>query len=243
MECILDLFARSLPDTTWPMKASEVLCVDKILRIRFAAEQLVLSWSLTRPGFFCADTAAWREASDADLAIDVDPAVLIRAGLTWADYGEDVRLMTLRDVGKNHRAKRQCGDAIAFCLATVDLANAGRVGADTPHLGQSGTINLVAQLNQPLNEARLIEALSIAAEASTAAAMDIDWTRDGLFINGTGAHCIAVACPVGGRRQSFAGLHTEAGQAIGVAVDDNVLPGGRAWVAEKTCTSQGSQER
>lgn len=79
MECTLDLFARNVPDTTWPMKAPEVLCVDKILGVRFAAEQVVLSWSLTRSGFVRADTAVWLEVSDADLP---------SARLTWASYGE-----------------------------------------------------------------------------------------------------------------------------------------------------------
>jgi hypothetical protein len=160
MDCSLDLFARNVPDTTWPMKAPEVLCLDKSPGVRFAAKQAVLSWSLTRPGFVRADTAVWLEVSDADPPIDIAPVDLPRAGLTWADYGEAAQLMTLRDVTKNHPAKRQCGDAIAFYLATVDLANAGRVGADTPRLGQSGT-----------------------------------------------------------------------------------MAGGRAWMAEQTCTSQGSQER
>ncbi len=234
MDCTLDLFARNVPDTTWPMKAPEVLCVDTILAVRFAGEQVVLSWSLARPGSVRADTVVWLKVSEADL---------LRARLTWAGYGEAVQLMTSRDVRKNHPAKRQCGDVIAFCLATVDLANAGRVGADTLHLGQAGTINLVAQVNQPLNEAGLIEALSIAVEARRTAVIDLEWTWDGLFVTGTGTDCIAVACPVGGRRQSFAGLHTEAGQEIGAAVYDEVLAGGREWAAEKIYKSQGSQER
>lgn len=100
MDCSLDLFARNVPDTTWPMKAPEVLCLDKSPGVRFAAKQAVLSWSLTRPGFVRADTAVWLEVSDADPPIDIAPVDLPRAGLTWADYGEAAQLMTLRDVTK-----------------------------------------------------------------------------------------------------------------------------------------------
>jgi len=225
------------------MKAPEILCAGKTLAVRFAAEQAVLSWSLTRPGFVRADTVAWLEVSEADLPIGVDPAALLRERLAAAGYGDAVQLMTSRDVAKHHQATRQSGDATAFCLATVGLANAGRVGADTPHLGRTGTINLVANIDQPLNEAGLIEALSIATEARTAAVIDLGWTRDGQVVTGTGTDCVAVACPVADRRETYAGLHTDVGRAIGGAVYDAVLAGGREWVNEKTDWRQESKRR
>ena len=238
-----DLFSFALPDTTWPMKAPEILCVDKTLAVRFAAEQAVLSWSLTRPGFVRADAVAWLEVSETDLPIGVDPAALLSDRLTAAGYGDAVQLMTSRDVKKHHQAVGESGEATGFCLATVGLANAGRVGADTPQSGRVGTINLIAHVDQPLDEAGLIEALSIAAEARTAAVIDLGWTRDGLVVTGTGTDCIAVACPVADRRQTYAGLHTDVGRAIGGAVYDAVLAGGREWVNEKTDGRQGSKRR
>ncbi|MHB0953195.1 MAG: adenosylcobinamide amidohydrolase [Allorhizobium sp.] len=225
------------------MKAPEILCVDMTLAVRFAAEQAVLSWSLTRPGFVRADTIAWLEVSETDLPIGVDPAALLSDRLTAAGYGDAVQLMTSRDVKKHHQAVRQSGEATAFCLATVGLANAGRVGADTPHSGRVGTINLVAHVDQPLDKAGLIEALSIATEARTAAVIDLGWTRDGLVVTGTGTDCLAVACPVANRRQTYAGLHTDVGRAIGGAVYDAVLAGGREWVDEKALRRQGSKQR
>lgn len=240
MACAQDLSGLAVPDTTWPMKAPEIICIAKTLAVRFAAEQAVLSWSLTRPGFVRADTIAWLEVSEADLPIGVDPAALLRERLTTAGYGDAVQMMTSRDVTKHHQAVRQSGEATGFCLATVGLANAGRVGADTPHSGQAGTINLVAHIDQPLDEAGLIEALSIATEARTAAVIDLGWTRDGLVVTGTGTDCIAVACPVADQRETYAGLHTDAGRAIGGAVYDAVLAGGREWVNEKTDGRQRS---
>lgn len=240
MACAQDLSGLAVPDTTWPMKAPEIICIAKTLAVRFAAEQAVLSWSLTRPGFVRADTIAWLEVSETDLPIGVDPAALLRERLTTAGYGDAVQMMTSRDVTKHHQAVRQSGEATGFCLATVGLANAGRVGADTPHSGQAGTINLVAHIDQPLDEAGLIEALSIATEARTAAVIDLGWTRDGLVVTGTGTDCIAVACPVADQRETYAGLHTDAGRAIGGAVYDAVLAGGREWVNEKTDGRQRS---
>ena len=238
-----DLSSFAVPDTTWPMKAPEILCAGKTLAVCFAAEQAVLSWSLTRPGFVRADTVAWLEVSEADLPIGVDPVALLRDQLAAAGYGDAVQMMTSRDVRKHHQAVRQSGDAAAFCLATVGLANAGRVGADTSPFGRTGTINLVAHIDQPLDEAGLIEALSIATEARTAAVIDLGWTRDGLVVTGTGTDCIAVACPLADRRQTYAGLHTDVGRAIGGAVYDAVLAGGREWVDEKTDGRQGSKRR
>ncbi|CAD0216936.1 hypothetical protein EN41_20730 [Agrobacterium tumefaciens] len=159
MDCSLDLFARNVPDTTWPMKAPEVLCLDKSPGVRFAAKQAVLSWSLTRPGFVRADTAVWLEVSDADPPIDIAPVDLPRAGLTWADYGEAAQLMTLRDVTKNHPPNGNAATPLLSASRPLTLPMPA-VGADTPRLGQSGT-----------------------------------------------------------------------------------MAGGRAWMAEQTCTSQGSQER
>ncbi|OBZ93369.1 hypothetical protein ADU59_21110 [Pararhizobium polonicum] len=215
------------------MKAPEILCADKTLAVRFAAEQAVLSWSLTRPGFTRAATVAWLEASEADLPVGVDPIALLRDRLAAAGYGDAVQLMTSRDVRKHHQAVRHSGDATAFCLATVGLANAGRVGTCTPPTGRAGTINLVVHIDQPLDEAGLIEALSIATEARTAAIMDLGWIKDGLVVTGTGTDCIAVACPIADRRQTYAGLHTDIGAAIGNAVYDAVQAGGSEWVAEK----------
>ena len=235
------LFDLVLPDTTLGMNAPEIHCAGKTLAVRFGNPQSMLSWSLTRPGFVRADTVAWLEVSDADLPIDIDPAAMLRERLAATGYGEAVQLMTSRDVRKHHQAMRKDGDATGFCLATVGLANAGRVGADMPASARAGTINLVAQVDQPLNEAGLIEALSIATEARTAAVMDLGWTRDGLVVTGTGTDCIVVACPVSDDGRTYAGLHTDVGRVIGGAVYDAVLAGGLEWVAEKVGGRQRSE--
>ncbi|ADZ71531.1 adenosylcobinamide amidohydrolase [Polymorphum gilvum] len=243
MDTARDLFRTDGPDTTLAMSRPEIFCADKILAVRFGIEQVVLSWSLTRPGFSRADTVAWLEVAEADLPIDVDPIALLRGRLTEAGFGDAVQFMTARDIRKHHRATRRSGDATAFCLTTVGLANAGRVGETITGPRLIGTINLVAHVDQPLDQGGLVEALSIATEARTAAVMDLGWRKDGLLVTGTGTDCIAAACPLEGRTRTYAGLHTDIGAAIGGAVYDAVSAGGLQWLAENAEKTQGREER
>ncbi|WP_170976582.1 adenosylcobinamide amidohydrolase [Rhizobium sp. FKL33] len=222
------------------MNAPVIHCADKILAARFEDEQAVLSWSLTRPGFTRAHSVAWLEVSDRDLPVGVDPADLLRTGLAARGYGAAVQMMTSRDVRKHHRAECRQGEATGFCLATVGLANAGRVGHDAPHDGAAGTINLLAHVDRSLDQAGMIEALSIAAQARTSAVIDLGWKKNGLVVTGTGTDCIALACPATGPRQTYAGLHTDIGRAIGAAVYQAVLAGGREWVAERIEDVEGN---
>jgi adenosylcobinamide amidohydrolase len=214
------------------MTAPIITLAERVLSVRFSDRQRMLSWSLTRPGAVTTHTVAWLKVDDADLPIDVDPATVLRKRLEAAGHADAVQLMTSRDVRKHHQARHAFGAAKAFCLATVGLANAGRVGAAQRSHEQAGTINLVAQIDQALDDAGLLEAMSIAAQARTAAVIDLGLKRDGLLVTGTGTDCIVVACPSVGPRQTYAGLHTDIGRAIGAVVYDAVLAGGQEWAAE-----------
>lgn len=77
-----------------------------------------------------------------------------------------------------------------------------------------------------LSEAARLEALSIAAEARTAGIMDLGLTRNGRIVTGTGTDCIVVASPCGGPDAPFAGLHTDIGVSLGLAIYDAVTAGG-----------------
>lgn len=221
------------------MKAFAVTCAGPVLTATFLQPQTMLSWSLTRPGFVTARSVAWLRVSDADLPIGVDPAAMLETRLAAAGQADAVQLMTSRDVGKNHRAEAVCGNATASCLATVGLANAGRVGEPSGPGAVAGTINLLAHVDRSLSPAALIEALSIAAAARTAAIIDLGWRRDGKVVTGTGTDCIVVAAPqMGtGTGEAFAGLHTDIGAAIGRAVYDAVRRGGLEWIAERKETA------
>ncbi|MEJ5022716.1 adenosylcobinamide amidohydrolase [Ochrobactrum vermis] len=210
-------------------------CSGRVLAAEFPHQHNILSWSLTRPGFVSARSVAWLEVRNDDLTLDVDPAVLLQERLTEAGYSEAVQMMTSRSVQKHHVATRRSGEAHAACLATVGLSNAGRVGELSQMKMPAGTINLLAHIDRPLSVAAHIEAMSIAAEARTAAIIELGLTIGGRAATGTGTDCIAVSAPHGqtGEVASYAGLHTDIGAALGGAVYDAVSEGGRLWMKEQ----------
>jgi adenosylcobinamide amidohydrolase len=215
------------------MDAFSVSCTGPFLVAEFAAPQAMLSWSLTRPGFVTARKVAWLHVRNDDLPLGVDPAELLETRMAAAGHRDAVHLMTSRDVGHHHLATALSGAAAAACLATVGLGNAARVGSP-PMAGRPlGTINLLAHVDRPLSEGALVEAVSIAAQARTAAVIDLDLRLDGKPVTGTGTDCIVVAAPGVDGGEAFAGLHTDIGAAIGRAVYDAVREGGAAWISER----------
>ena len=92
-----------------------------------------------------------------------------------------------------------------------------------------GTINVALKVDRGLSEAALLELMSIATQARTAAVMDLDLPLSVGRATGTGTDCVAVAAPPGD--EPYAGLHTEIGEAAGRAVYSAVLEGGRGWMA------------
>lgn len=205
-----------------------------LLVASFEEPQRVLSFAPARPGFQRADRVAWLAVRNADLAPHVDPLALLQAKLGEHGLLGAVAMMTSRDVGRVRRADARIGAVAADCAATTGLSNAVRVQAPASVPPQTlGTINILAAVSAPLTDAGLIEALSIAAEARTAAVIDAGWRIDGGMATGTGTDCVAVAAPEGPDPSPYAGLHTEIGQAIGAAVYDAVLAGARDWIAER----------
>jgi adenosylcobinamide amidohydrolase len=79
-----------------------------------------------------------------------------------------------------------------------------------------------------LMTARDIRAYEVASAARTAALL----ADDGRAI-GTGTDCIAIACPAGETRETFAGLHTAIGTNIASAVFRAARAGRRAWEREQ----------
>ncbi|MDH6229570.1 adenosylcobinamide amidohydrolase [Mesorhizobium soli] len=227
--------------TSLVMAAFSISCMGSFLVAEFASRQTMLSWSLTRPGFVSTRKVAWLQVRNADLSLDVDPIALLEMKMGEAGHEDAVQLMTSRAVRKHHLAAASFGEANASCLATVGLGNAGRVGESPAASMPAGTINLLAHVDRPLTTAALIEAMSIATEARTAAIIDLDWRLDGRPVTGTGTDCIVVAAPDGEKPEQFAGLHTDIGAAIGRAVYDAVRQGGEVWVAEQAGSESGME--
>jgi adenosylcobinamide amidohydrolase len=222
------------------MNPFSVHCASPFLVASFPQPQAVLSWSLTRPGFAEVSSVAWLYVRDADLSMDVDPALLLRKSMQSAGLTDAVHLMTSRDITKHHMSQASFGRATATCLATVGLGNAVRVGSAPVAHQDVGTINLLVHVDRPLSQAALVETISIVAQARTVAMIDLPWKPSGLAVTGTGTDCIVVATPIHPDMEQFAGLHTDIGAAVGRAVYDAVWSGGHVWIAEQQRTEARS---
>ncbi|MEL6769288.1 MAG: adenosylcobinamide amidohydrolase [Pseudomonadota bacterium] len=190
----------------------------------------VLSWALNRPGFVTAQRIAWREVRNADLPKHRDAAAWFVAEIEAAGHTDAVCFLTSRSLRHFVATEASAEGVVARCIATVGLSNAERVGARR-HATAVGTINIAVAVSTPLADAALIEALSIAAEARTAAVIAHGPDTPNGRATGTGTDCIAVAAPPGAALH--AGLHTAVGEALGRAVLDAVAQGTQHWMAEQ----------
>jgi len=212
----------------------EIACRPPWLLATFRLPQRLVSWSLNRPGFVRADTVAWLQVSNADLPIDVDPTGVLESRLREKDIVDAVGLMTARDIREYVVARSDEGGTAVDVLLTLGLGNAvtidamGRPIDSVREAERVGTINALVACAQPLSDGALLEAISVAAAARTAALL----ADDGRSI-GTGTDCLAIACPIDGPQQTFAGLHTEIGKRIAATVFRAAREGRRAWEREQ----------
>ncbi|UYV35663.1 adenosylcobinamide amidohydrolase [Rhodobacteraceae bacterium D3-12] len=202
-------------------------------------EMQVLSWAVNRPGLVLARHVLWREVRNADLPPDRDVNDWLATELQGRNAAQAVTFLTSRDLrffAENHAV---AGDIKAHAVATVGFSNAERVGHRVDRRGKDwGTINVALRLNTGLTEPALIELMSIAVEARTAAVIDAQWPLPlnnavnlaSSMATGTGTDCVAVASPRG--QTKYAGLHTDIGEAAGCAVYDAVLEGAQEWIAQ-----------
>jgi adenosylcobinamide amidohydrolase len=210
----------------------------RALVVDLGAPHEVLSWAIVNGGRRRASAVAWREVRLAELGVNVDAASVLRETLAKLGVPEAVGLLTARDV-RRHEIERALRHGIeAECVATVGLGNVLAAG-DPTTAGPSptGTINLVCRTSVALGEEALLEACALAAEARPAAVMaaGIRSPLSGRPATGTGTDCIVVAAPCAGRRESFAGKHTDCGSAIGAAVFGAVARGVARWLEENRC--------
>lgn len=211
-------------------------CAPPFLVVRFAVPQRTLGWSLLHPGFAVVRDVVWVEVRNSDLGPTTDPRALLKARLAGSGLPQALAFMTSRDIRRHHLCERRVEGVAAACLTTVGLSNGERVGARKAPGGPShaGTINTLVHVSVPLGDGALVEALSIVAEARTAALIDSRRGARGTAVTGTGTDCIVVASPCGASPHgyaplAFAGLHTAVGEAIGGAVYDATRNGVEEW--------------
>lgn len=200
------------------------------LTVTFPAPQTMLSWSITHPGFTPASRVVWLEVRNKDLPPEIDALAFLTDKLKSAGFTDSPALITSRDISQHHLAQTSVDGVTATCLATVGLSNGERVGQrSTEPVPTPGTVNMLVHLSCAMTDAAFLEALSIAAEARTAAILDAGIKRDGIAITGTGTDCIVLAAPQSGEATAYAGLHTAAGETIGKSVYDAMRAGIDVW--------------
>ena len=201
-------------------------------------EMQVLSWAINQPGFVMARRIVWREVRNADLPKERDVAAWLAQELEAQKMQDAVAFLTSRDVSRFTDQSAKAGRTTARCIATVGLSNAERVGMRVNRQAQDrGTINIAVRLNTGLSRTALIEALSIATQARTAAVIDEGVPLPRGLATGTGTDCIAVAAPVG--PGDYAGLHTDVGEALGAAVYRATLQGVTEWKSDSGSVQRG----
>lgn len=199
------------------------------LRFDLGGPHQVLSWALNRPGFVTASAISWREVRNADLTPDLDVLDWLTCELVKRGTPDDVCFLTSRDIRAVTEHTTTAGTANARAVATVGLSNAEHIGTRLDRSGKDwGTINVAVQTDVALTQAALIEMMAIATQARTVAVMEVAHQLPTGIATGTGTDCIAVAAPAGDA--TFAGMHTDLGEAVGRAVYTAVLQGAQQWM-------------
>ena len=198
------------------------------LSVSFARPVRVISWAVNRPGLVSAQQLLWREVKNRDLPIDVDPVAWLQKELKARNALDAVTMLTSCDIGNYCVADAAIEDVQVKAIVTVGLSNAERIGKRLDWSKEGwGTINLAVIIDQGLKEWALLEAMSIATEARTAAVCDADIQIATGRATGTGTDCVAIAAPEGD--MAYAGLHTALGEAIGLSVYDAVSAAINKW--------------
>ena len=218
---------------------SLVTLADPWLEMDLKRKMRVLSWSVNRPGFVEASRILWREVKNGDLPRFMNVHDWLDRELRNHGATDAVTFLTSRRISQFEEIAATVGRTTAHAVATVGLSNAERIGHRVDYSNRNwGTINIAVRLNRGLTQAGLLEAMSIAVAARTAAVMETHLRLPSGVATGTGTDCIAIAAPRG--PSDYAGMHTEIGEAIGRAVYDAVQVGARKWSLEQLETPQSA---
>ena len=217
-----------------------IQCAPPFLIARLSSPHRALGWSLLHPGFAIVSDIVWVKVRNRDLGPGVDPSMLLRTRLAEAGFPDALAFMTSRDITRWRLSEACAEDAHAACLTTVGLSNGERIGSRGHGRAAAGTINTLVRVSRPLADGALIEAISIVAEARTAAIIESRRPTGAPSITGTGTDCIVVAAPCEGEPFWCAGLHTAVGEAIGAAVYRATREGAEEWDGENARASEAT---
>jgi len=179
----------------------------------------VAGWPIVGPAWGMASRIVWLQVKDADLPPGIEPEAYFGSRAKADGVTVEIGLMTAAEISL-HACERA---GLVTAVVTAGLTNGESVEPATlarpAEAWRAGTVNTVLHSAVPLTQGALFEAISIAAEARTAAILDLGLTlADGRKLSGTGTDCIVVAAPSGPNAEKHCGLHTEIGRRIGETV-------------------------
>jgi adenosylcobinamide amidohydrolase len=213
-------------------RAPRLSACRRWLEVDLCVPHSMVGWTLIGGGWHQAQRVFWHQVSDADLLPEVDAKLFFEERRKqWTTDTNGVGFLTGCSLDEFVEIRRDRGKLSVRCVATIGLRNALRIG-DPPGATafSPGTINILLHISQPVSECASLEALSLVAEARTAAVLDghVPSSIGTTIATGTGTDCIVVASPLGSNDDStlsYAGKHTELGHLIGSCVYDAVSQG------------------
>jgi len=201
---------------------------------RFAEQWAIVSWALVNGGWQRVTEVAWLYLQLGEIADVEEVGDWMRSQMRAEGLSGVVGFLTSRRAGAHVEATARDGECTAWAVGTVGLSNALRAGDSSGPIATPGTINLLVCCSQPLSVEAGMEALALCSEAKALAMLEsgVQSVRSGLAATGTGTDYLAVAWPVVGERQVYAGKHTSVGAAMGKAAYEAVALGVKGWLAE-----------
>ncbi len=217
-----------------------VVCKERWLTVSFPRPQMVLSWAIHGGGIKQTQTVAWRQVKNQELKPPVDANQFLKQSLIENGMVDAIGMLTSADLSLYQDVVRMREGIKVRCIATVGMTNALRIGDPSAQIEYAGTINLLCAVSAPLSIPALVETLSLAVEARTAAVMEAELPsiQSGLPATGTGTDCVVLTCPghADAPIENYAGKHTVLGSLVGEAVYEAVKSGLKMW--KKKCAEK-----
>lgn len=201
----------------------QVICSDQHILVSFERPMLCSSWAIKGGGFRVCTQVVNMKVSSEDLRPPVEAIDVLNHycdSKSWSD--SIVGLMTSANIKEYTQATIKEKNLEISALVTSGMGNARRIGDPTSVSGRIGlgTINIICWSNTSVSRDAHFEAMSIIAEARTAAVLEskIPSPVSSGYATGTGTDCIAFLSPYGNKGLKYAGKHTVLGSCIGQSV-------------------------
>ena len=205
---------------------------------RFPEQWNMLSWSVVNGGFQRTKTAAWLYLKQNEIAGVTDPVDWMRGQMYAQGVSDALGFMTSRREHAWAEASASEADCNAWAVGTVGMSNALRAG-DPQGVWTFGTMNMLVAVSNPLTMEAALEALCLVSEAKALAVVE-SGVRSIVSkepASGTGTDYMALAWPMLGASQLYAGKHTAVGAAVGRAAYLAVKQGIQQWQHEQGSTA------